>query len=122
MTHHATHLTSCHADRAEHADLACSLEDRQDERVHDSEQAHDHGQREQDVEDVQHRAQPGDLVVDELLARRDLRIRVGVQGLVDGCLVCRALSSLRDDKGVEVLWLGDVAIERRSGEGDAPEG
>ena len=63
---HAADLTARHADRAQHPDLARALEDRQDERVHDPEQRHEHRQREQHVEDVEDRSEPGDLVVDEL--------------------------------------------------------
>ena len=48
--------TARHADRAQHPDLARALEHRQDERVHDPEQAHDDRQREQHVEDVQDRS------------------------------------------------------------------
>ena len=66
---HAPHLTARHPDRAQHPDLARPLEHREDERVHDPEQAHDHREREQHVEDVEHGAEPRDLVVDELPAR-----------------------------------------------------
>ena len=72
---HAPHLASRHADRTQHADLARPLEHGQDERVDDAEEADDHRQREQHVEDVQDRAEPADLVVDELLARLHLRVR-----------------------------------------------
>ena len=64
VSDHAPHLATRHADGAKHPDLAGPLEDRQDERVHDPEEADDHGEREQDVEDVQ-----------DLLERPDLARR-----------------------------------------------
>ena len=51
---HPPHLTPRHADRAEHAELARPLEDRQDERVDDPEQADHDREGEQHVEDVEH--------------------------------------------------------------------
>ena len=42
---HPPHLAPRHADRAEHPELARPLEDRQDERVDDAEEADDHGER-----------------------------------------------------------------------------
>src|SRR2546421_637159 len=47
------HLPPGHPDRTEHADLPCALEDREDERVHDPEQADDDRECEQHVEDVE---------------------------------------------------------------------
>ena len=55
---HPPHLPARHPDRAQHPDLARPLEHRQHERVDDPEQADDHGQREQHVEDVEDRVQP----------------------------------------------------------------
>ena len=48
----------CHADRTQHPDLAGPLEDGENERVDDPEEAHDHREGEQDVEDVQDRREP----------------------------------------------------------------
>ena len=73
---HPPRLTARQADRAQHPDLPRALEHRQHERVDDPEQAHDHREREQHVEDVQDRVEPRDLVVDELLAGLHLRVRV----------------------------------------------
>ena len=72
---HPPHLAPRHADRAQHPELTCPLEDGQHERVHDPEEADDHGEGEQHVEDVEDVVQAADLVVDELVAR--LRFRVG---------------------------------------------
>ena len=44
---HPADLPACHADRPEHPELARPLEDREDERVDDAEQADDHRQAEQ---------------------------------------------------------------------------
>ena len=50
---HPPDLPAGHADRPQHPELAGALEDRQHERVDDAEQAHDHRQAEQHVEDLQ---------------------------------------------------------------------
>ena len=50
---HPAHLPPRHADRTQHSELSRSLEDREDERVDDAEQAYDHGQPEQRVQDLQ---------------------------------------------------------------------
>ena len=50
---HPPHLAAGHADRPQHPQLARALEDREHERVDDAEQAHDHGQPEQRVEDLE---------------------------------------------------------------------
>ena len=55
---HPPHLAARHADRAQRAELARALEGREHERVDDAEQRHDHGQREQDVEDGQQLVDP----------------------------------------------------------------
>ena len=87
VTDHPPHLPAGHPDRAQHPDLTRPLEDRQDERVHDPEEADEDREREQDVEDVQHGAQPRDLVVDEL-ARASAPSRSGTpQRPVEGGLV-----------------------------------
>ena len=56
---HAAHLPARHADRAQRAELAGALERREHQRVDDAEQAHDDGEREQDVEDRQQRVDVG---------------------------------------------------------------
>ena len=67
---HSPRLSPRHADRTEHPQLARPLEDGQHERVHDPEQADDHRQREQHVEQA-------DDVVERLLeVRLELRMRL----------------------------------------------
>ncbi len=51
---HPARLAAGHPDRAQHAELARALEDGQDERVDDPEEADDDREREQDVEQVEH--------------------------------------------------------------------
>ena len=63
---HPPHLPASHADRTEHPEFARSLEDGEDERVHDPEEADHDREREEDVEDVQDVLQRADLGVDEL--------------------------------------------------------
>ena len=50
---HPARLAPGHADRAQHPELARALEDGQDERVHDPEEADDDREPEQDVEQVE---------------------------------------------------------------------
>ena len=50
---HAADLAARHADRPQHPELARPLEHREDERVDDAEQAHDHRQAEQRIQDLQ---------------------------------------------------------------------
>ena len=121
MADHAAHLTARHPDRAEHADLARPLEDGQDECVDDPEQAHDHRQRKQHVEDVEDRAEAGDLIVDELLPRRRLRVRELLQRAVQSHFVRVGLPATHEHERVEILRVGHVAVPGRGGDGDAAE-
>ena len=71
---HPADLAPRHPDGTQHPELTSPLEHGQDERVDHPEQAHDHGEPEQRVEDVQelaHRREPALL---ELLARLHLRV------------------------------------------------
>ncbi len=71
-----------HPDRAQHPELARPLEHAEDERVHHPEDAHDHGEREQDVEHDQEVVEVLVLLVDPCLARLHLRVReVGERSL-----------------------------------------
>ena len=76
---HPPRLPSGQPDRPQHADLTRALVDRQHERVDDPEDADDDREREQDVEDVQHLLEAGDLIVGELLPRLRLRVRERLQ-------------------------------------------
>ena len=76
---HPAHLPAGHADGPQHAELARSLEHREDERVHDAEEADDHRQAEQPVEDVQSEVDVLRLCLLELVCRLDLRVRVRME-------------------------------------------
>ena len=102
---HPPHLAARHPDRAQHAELARPLEHGEDERVHDPEQADDHREREQHVEDVQHRVQAGDLVVDELLLRLHLRVREAASAALERRPVGVGLAALHLHERVDVQRL-----------------
>ncbi len=105
VSNHPPHLPAGHPDRAQHPDLTRPLEDGEDERVHDPEEAHEDREREQDVEDVEHRAEAGDLVVDELLARLHLGVGELLQRPVERGFVRVRLAAAHDHERVEVLRL-----------------
>ena len=65
---HPPRLPAGHADRAQHAQLAGPLEDRQHERVDHAEQRHDHREREHHVQQVQEVREPGRVLARELRA------------------------------------------------------
>ena len=66
---HPSHLTPRHPNRAQHAELARALEHREDERVHDPEEADDDREREQHVEQVEQGVDSLFLVLLELRSR-----------------------------------------------------
>ena len=105
VTDHAADLPPRHPDRAQHPELARPLEHRQDERVHDAEQADDDGEREQHVEHVEDRVQRPDLVVDELLLRLHLRVRERRELLLERRLVRVGLAALHLHEREDVLRL-----------------
>ncbi len=72
---HAAGLPARHPDRPEHPDLTRPLVDREDERVDHPEDADEHGEREQDVEEGEELADVLVLALDPLLARLDLSVR-----------------------------------------------
>src|SRR5436190_21907 len=75
---HQARLPAGQPDRAQHPQLASSLEDGQDERVDDPEHAHDDREREQDIEEVQDAVQRLLEVLLELRLSRDLGVGEGV--------------------------------------------
>ena len=84
---HATHLAARHPDRAQHADLARALVDREDERVDHPEDAHEDGEREHHVEERDELVEVRVLALDPLLA--SLELGVGEAG--DGRFHLRAV-------------------------------
>ena len=80
---HASRLPLRHPDRAQHSQLPRSLEDRQRERVHHPEEADDHGEGEQDVEEQQELLDLLILLVDPLGARLEARVREAVECALD---------------------------------------
>ena len=103
-------------------DLARALEHRQDERVDDPEEADDHRQREQDVEEVQDDVEPADLVIDELPPR----LRPSRSGTVFSARVERRpgsprLAAAHAHERVEVLRLRVDACPRPARDRDVPE-
>src|SRR5918995_6133251 len=120
---HPPHLAPRHPDRAQHPELSRALEDCEHERVHDPEEADDHRQREQHVEDVQHLVERRDLVVDELVARLHLRVRELRAERVLECLRVRVrVVAAHLDERVEVAWRVVDAVERPARERDGAEG
>src|SRR5690348_12248506 len=83
---HGADLAAAHADRAQQADLAGALEDREHERVHDPDERDDHGQAEQGVDQAEQLVDVGHLGLLELGPGLDLEVRVGGQGLGDGAV------------------------------------
>ena len=81
---HPPYLPAGHADRPQHPELACPLEDGEHERVDDAEQAHDHGEAEQGVEDLSATASISAVrVVLELVAGLDDRGRERCEALLE---------------------------------------
>jgi hypothetical protein len=76
VPHHPSHLTPRHSHRPERAELSRALDDREHERVYDPEEAHEHGQPEQHVEELQHLVEPGVLTLHELGLRTQLDVGV----------------------------------------------
>ena len=72
---HPAYLPPRHADRAQHSELTRPLEHGQHERVHDPEQADDHGQRKQHVEEAEDVVERLLEVGLELRLRLHLRVR-----------------------------------------------
>ncbi len=119
---HPPRLAARHADRAQHPDLAGALEHRQDERVHDPEQADDDREPEQDVEQDQELVQPGLLVLDELLLGLDLRVGEGLQDGFVSFAVFAGVDATRDvHEGEDVLRVRVDRVERLRGDGHRAE-
>ena len=81
---HPPRLPSRHPDRAQHPQLPRPLEDGQRERVHHPEEADDHRQGEQDVEQEQELLDLLILLVDPLRARLDACVREALERALDG--------------------------------------
>ena len=90
---HPPRLPPRHPDRAQHPQLPRPLEDGQRERVHHPEEADDHGEREQDVEQQQELLDLLILLVDPLLARLDARVREALERALDARSRRRASSA-----------------------------
>ena len=109
---HPAHLAARHADRPQHPELTSALEDGQDERVHHPEQADDHREPEQRVDDVEERARdpchPGVLELSRVCTSRVReageralqRVRVGSGGAAVDVHEREVVPRLRND-GVE---------------------
>ena len=110
---HLARLLSSEAHRAQHPDLARALEHRQDERVHDSEQADDHGQREQDVQQTDNAVERFLEVRLEFLVRLDLRIREAGRRFVERRGVRVGDAALDVDERHLVLRVDVVLVEER---------
>ena len=82
---HPPHLPAGHADRPQHPELARPLEDREDERVDDAEQADDHGQAEQRRRGCSASWSGPQLARLELVPRLDLRVRERGEALLERC-------------------------------------
>ena len=109
---HPPDLTAAHADRAQHAELAGALEDRQHERVDDPEQADHDRKRQQHVEEVEQRGQPLELVVDELRLVLELGVREAGQGRVQPVGVGRRDAAPHVDEREQVLGVLILAVEQ----------
>src|SRR5919197_1974543 len=72
---HPPHLPPRHPDRSQHPELACPLEHREHERVHHPEQADDHGQGQQDVQELEQLVDAVRPVRHPVVARAQLHVR-----------------------------------------------
>ena len=113
VSDHLARLRPREAHGAQHADLTRALEHRQDERVHDSEQADDHGQREQHVQQADDAVERFLEVRLEFLVRLDLRVRKAGCGCAE-CLRVRIRHAALDvDERHLVLRVDVVLVEQR---------
>ena len=74
LTDHPAHLPACHADGAQHPDLARALVHRQHEGVDHPEDADEHGQREHHVQERDELVEVRVLAIDPLLAGLELGV------------------------------------------------
>ena len=90
---HPPRLTACHPHRAQHPQLPRPLEDGQRERVHHPEEADDHREREEDVEQEEELLDLLVLLVDPFLPGLDARVREALERALDAGFAAVALSS-----------------------------
>src|SRR5919197_5278226 len=72
---HPPDLAARHPDRPQHPELARPLEDREHERVHHPEQAHDHGQGQQHVEELEQLVDAVRAIRHPVVTRPELDVR-----------------------------------------------
>ena len=113
MPDHPPSLSPRHPDRAQHPQLTRPFEHGQHERVHDPEQADDHGQRQQHVEQAEDVVQRLLEVRLELRGGLDLRVRETRRRRLERLRVRVAHAAARVEEGHLVLGVDVVRVEER---------
>ena len=121
VSDHSTRLPTSESDRAQHAELASALEDRERQRVHHPEQADHDRQREQHVEDVEDHVGATRALVDPAGLGPQDGVQVGIERLVQRGGGLRRRPRVRVDEDEEILRPREVHVERPLREGHLTE-